>query len=127
MRVVAIVNAYTGALCLQELVDQGEEVVGVVTGPGAPQPYALAPGAGGDDDAWVTIDASQLKTAESFDYERKPNSRIRVTPCSPTKAGTPMASPSTPYSPSHRTETGRSAFESDTMASTSAAAAALGA
>jgi methionyl-tRNA formyltransferase len=40
MRVVAIVNAYTGALCLQELVDQGEEVVGVVTAPGDPQPGA---------------------------------------------------------------------------------------
>jgi methionyl-tRNA formyltransferase len=40
MRVVAIVNAYTGALCLQELVDQGEEVVAVVTAPGDPQPGA---------------------------------------------------------------------------------------
>ena len=40
MRVVAIVNAYTGALCLQELVDQGEEVIGVVTAPGDPQPGA---------------------------------------------------------------------------------------
>jgi methionyl-tRNA formyltransferase len=40
MRVVAIVNAYTGALCLQELVDQGAEVVGVVTAPGDPQPGA---------------------------------------------------------------------------------------
>jgi methionyl-tRNA formyltransferase len=39
MRVVAIVNGYTGALCLQELVDQGDEVVGVVTGPGAPSPH----------------------------------------------------------------------------------------
>jgi methionyl-tRNA formyltransferase len=38
MRVVAIVNGYTGALCLQELIDQGDEVVGVVTGPGAPSP-----------------------------------------------------------------------------------------
>ena len=40
MRVVAIVNGYTGALCLQELVDQGDEVVGVVTmdypAPGTP-------------------------------------------------------------------------------------------
>jgi methionyl-tRNA formyltransferase len=39
MRVVAIVNGYTGALCLQELVDQGDEVVGVVTGPGVPSPH----------------------------------------------------------------------------------------
>ena len=39
MRVVAIVNGYTGALCLQELVDQGDEVVGVVTAPGAPSPH----------------------------------------------------------------------------------------
>jgi len=39
MRVVAIVNGYTGALCLQELVDQGDEVVGVVTGPGDPSPH----------------------------------------------------------------------------------------
>jgi len=39
MRVVAIVNGYTGALCLQELVDQGDEVVGVVTGPGIPSPH----------------------------------------------------------------------------------------
>lgn len=38
MRVVAIVNGYTGALCLQELVDQGDEVVAVVTSPGAPHP-----------------------------------------------------------------------------------------
>ncbi len=38
MRVVAIMNAYTGALCLQELVDQGDEVVGVVTSPGDPYP-----------------------------------------------------------------------------------------
>jgi len=38
MRAVAIVNAYTGALCLQELVDQGWEVVGVVTAPGDPFP-----------------------------------------------------------------------------------------
>ena len=39
MRVVTIVNGYTGALCLQELIDQGDEVVGVVTGPGIPGPH----------------------------------------------------------------------------------------
>lgn len=33
MRVFTIINAYTGALCLQELIDQGHEVVGVVTAP----------------------------------------------------------------------------------------------
>jgi methionyl-tRNA formyltransferase len=33
MRVFAIINGYTGALCLRELVDQGHEVVGVVTSP----------------------------------------------------------------------------------------------
>lgn len=38
MRVVAILNGYTGALCLQELVDQGGEVVGVVTSPTDPYP-----------------------------------------------------------------------------------------
>ena len=38
MRVVAIVNGYTGALCVQELVDQGDEVVGVITSPGDPYP-----------------------------------------------------------------------------------------
>ena len=38
MRVVTIVGSYTGALCLQELVDQGDEVVGVVTYPGDPSP-----------------------------------------------------------------------------------------
>jgi methionyl-tRNA formyltransferase len=38
MRVVTIVNGYTGALCLQELVDQGDEVVAVVTSPGDPRP-----------------------------------------------------------------------------------------
>ncbi len=38
MRVVAIVNGYTGALCLQELVDQGDQVVGVVTNPADPGP-----------------------------------------------------------------------------------------
>lgn len=38
MRVVAIVNGYTGALLLQELVDQGDEVVGVVTSPDDPRP-----------------------------------------------------------------------------------------
>lgn len=35
MRVFAIINAYTGALCLGELVDQGHNVVGVVTSPTA--------------------------------------------------------------------------------------------
>lgn len=40
MRVIAIVNGYTGALCLQELVDQGDEVVAVVTSPGDPRPGA---------------------------------------------------------------------------------------
>lgn len=38
MRVVTIMGGYTGALCLQELVDQGDEVVGVVTYPSDPQP-----------------------------------------------------------------------------------------
>lgn len=38
MRAVAILNGYTGALCLQELVDQGAEVVGVVTSPADPYP-----------------------------------------------------------------------------------------
>jgi methionyl-tRNA formyltransferase len=38
MRVVTIMNGYTGALCLQELVDQGDEVVAVVTSPGDPRP-----------------------------------------------------------------------------------------
>jgi methionyl-tRNA formyltransferase len=33
MRVFTIINSYTGALCLQELVDQGHEVVGIVTAP----------------------------------------------------------------------------------------------
>ncbi len=33
MRVFTIINGYTGALCLQELVDKGHEVVGVVTAP----------------------------------------------------------------------------------------------
>ena len=40
MRVVTIVNGYTGALCLQELVNQGDEVLAVVTGPGDPRPGA---------------------------------------------------------------------------------------
>lgn len=40
MRVVAIVNGYTGALCLQELVDQGDEVVAVITPPTDPRPGA---------------------------------------------------------------------------------------
>jgi len=34
MRVFTIINGYTGALCLQELVNQGHDVVGVVTAPG---------------------------------------------------------------------------------------------
>jgi len=38
MRVVTIMGGYTGVLCLQELVDQGDEVVGVVTYPGDPRP-----------------------------------------------------------------------------------------
>jgi len=33
MRVLAIVNGYTGALCLRESVEQGHDVVGVVTSP----------------------------------------------------------------------------------------------
>jgi len=33
MIVFTIINGYTGALCLQELIDQGHEVVGVVTAP----------------------------------------------------------------------------------------------
>lgn len=33
MRVITIINGYTGALCLQELIDQGHEVVAVVTAP----------------------------------------------------------------------------------------------
>lgn len=33
MRVFAIINGYTGALCLQELIRQGHEVAGVVTSP----------------------------------------------------------------------------------------------
>ncbi len=41
MRVLAIVNGYTGALCLQELVNQGDEVV-VVTSPADPAPGATA-------------------------------------------------------------------------------------
>jgi methionyl-tRNA formyltransferase len=40
MRVVTIVNGYTGGLCLQEVVDQGDEVVAVVTSPGDPRPGA---------------------------------------------------------------------------------------
>jgi len=32
-RVLAIVNGYTGALCLREIVNQGNEVVGVITSP----------------------------------------------------------------------------------------------
>ena len=33
MRVFTIINGYTGALCLQELINQGHEVVGIVTAP----------------------------------------------------------------------------------------------
>jgi len=33
MRIFAIINGYTGALCLKELLDQGHEVAGVVTSP----------------------------------------------------------------------------------------------
>ncbi|MBC8229301.1 hypothetical protein H8E77_07135 [bacterium] len=33
MKVFTIINGYTGALCLQELIDQGHEVVGVATAP----------------------------------------------------------------------------------------------
>lgn len=40
MRVVTIVNGYTGALCLQEVVNQGDQVVAVVTNPGDPRPGA---------------------------------------------------------------------------------------
>jgi len=40
MRVIAIVNGYTGALCLQELVNQGDEIVAVVTSSGDPGPRA---------------------------------------------------------------------------------------
>ena len=43
MRVVAIVNALTGALCVQEMVDQGDEVVAVVTDPSDPYP-GIQPG-----------------------------------------------------------------------------------
>ena len=39
MRVVAIVNALTGALCVEEMVKQGDEVVAVVTDPGDPNPW----------------------------------------------------------------------------------------
>jgi methionyl-tRNA formyltransferase len=55
MRVVAIVNGYTGALCLQELVDQGDEVVGVITSPGDP-----APGASAETSVKLTADANYL-------------------------------------------------------------------
>ena len=41
MRVVAILNARTGALCVQEMVDQGDEVVAVVTDPSDPYPGIL--------------------------------------------------------------------------------------
>ncbi len=40
MRVLTIVNGYTGALCLQEVVDQGDEVVGVICNAGDPRPGA---------------------------------------------------------------------------------------
>ena len=55
MRVVAIVNGYTGALCLQELVDQGADVVGVVTSP-AP----VAPGTPLRTSVNLTADANYL-------------------------------------------------------------------
>jgi len=38
MRVVAIVGALTGALCIEEMVKQGDEVVAVVTDPSDPNP-----------------------------------------------------------------------------------------
>jgi methionyl-tRNA formyltransferase len=38
MRVIAIVNAKTGALCIQEMVNQGDEVVAVITDPSDPYP-----------------------------------------------------------------------------------------
>ncbi len=40
MRVLAVLGDYLGALCLQELVDQGDEVVAVVTYPDDPKPGA---------------------------------------------------------------------------------------
>jgi methionyl-tRNA formyltransferase len=43
MRVVAIVNAKTGALCVQEMVDQGDEVIAVVCLPEDPWP-GIEPG-----------------------------------------------------------------------------------
>ena len=43
MRVVAILNALTAALCVQEMVDQGDEVVAVVTDPSDPYP-GIQPG-----------------------------------------------------------------------------------
>ncbi len=55
MRAVAIMNAYTGALCLQELVDQGWDVVGVVTAPGDP-----APGTPPENSVKLTADRNYL-------------------------------------------------------------------
>jgi methionyl-tRNA formyltransferase len=43
MRVIAIVNAKTGALCVQEIVDQGDEVVAVICLPEDPWP-GIEPG-----------------------------------------------------------------------------------
>ncbi len=43
MRIIAIVNAKTGALCVQEIVDQGDEVVAVVCLPEDPWP-GIEPG-----------------------------------------------------------------------------------
>jgi len=43
MRVIAIVNAKTGALCVQEMVDQGDEVVAVICLPEDPWP-GIEPG-----------------------------------------------------------------------------------
>lgn len=38
MRIIAIVNVKTGALCIQEMLDQGDEVVAVVCDPRDPRP-----------------------------------------------------------------------------------------
>lgn len=43
MRIVAIVGALTGALCVEEIVKQGDEVVAVVTDPSDPNPW-MPPG-----------------------------------------------------------------------------------
>jgi methionyl-tRNA formyltransferase len=42
MRIVAIVGALTGALCIEEMVKQGDEVVAVVTDPSDPNPWMPA-------------------------------------------------------------------------------------